>query len=84
MTERASHNADGSLRPMMLSELIQLAQNALKVRGDMHVWISATVRTYDDTTVENAPAESVMVDESYLPGTYWKDSGKLAFVLVGN
>lgn len=87
MKDRATHDAKGNLLPMMLSELIEAAQDALREHGDMLVWTEGCIPGYDDNQEYSVPVEQLRVDRQNIArrSSYWIDD-KLqnAFVLIGN
>lgn len=81
------HDAEGNLKPFMLSELIATAQTALKEHGDMIVWAEVEVLGRDDTERYSKPVSypPVVVDseagkEGY---TSWAKVSKKMFMIHG-
>lgn len=76
--------ADGSLKPLMLSDLIRVAQQALQEHGDMPVGVETCVIGYEYTADQSAPVsdEPTVSTPSWLD-CYWIGRFKQAFVLDG-
>lgn len=83
-----AHDKDGNLWPLMLSELITAAQEALAEHGDMVVWVEASRHGYDDTEVTTVPVGyPPIVDCSNLSERkhYWPDRGYVkTFIVSGS
>ena len=77
---------EGNLCPLMLSNLIAIAQTALAKYGDMPVWVHASSFRHDDIiTVVSPVSESPIVNETNLSRIYnyldWAEKYRLSFVI---
>jgi hypothetical protein len=78
------YDENGNLTPLMLSDLIRQAQEALEKHGDMILWVETEESGYDDTERHSLPAQHAeVVFKPNLHG-YWqgKDYDK-AFTILG-
>ena len=79
-----SHDKEGNLLPMMLSELSKTVQEALDEHGDMPVGVETYVLGYSYNEDHRLPVSGPpeVISPSWL-GSYWKGEFKQAFVLYG-
>lgn len=75
----------GNLKPLMLSELIAIAQKALATHGDMPVGVCTCVPGYDDNEEHNLPvSDPPCVEHMRWMSSYWIDRNyKKAFSISG-
>ena len=83
-----THDKDGNLVPLMLSQLIATAQAALDTHGDMICWLEASDLGYDDTIEISVPlstAPEVVNRNVAKSRSYWLDQDfPKTFVISGS
>jgi hypothetical protein len=75
---------DGNLVPLMLSDLIRIAQAALTEHGDVPVWVETCVGGYEYNEEHSLPvSDPPMVTRARSLGAYWPGKFSQAFVIEG-
>jgi len=75
---------DGNLTPLMLSDLIKIAQEAIKIHGDMPVGVETCVAGYDTNEEHSLPvSDTPNVTRPDWIKKYWIGKFQMAFVLDG-
>lgn len=79
-----AHDKDGNLLPLMLSDLIRVAQAALQQHGDIPVWVQTTVAGYERDVCHSVPAsDPPEVGRGRSMDRYWPGRFDRAFVIDG-
>jgi hypothetical protein len=79
-----AHDKDGNLLPLMLSELIRVAQEALATHGDMPVWVETCVVGSEYNEWHRLPvSDPPEVTVAHSHNRYWPGKFPRAFVLDG-
>lgn len=85
MAAHESHDADGNLLPLMLSELIAHAQRSIAEHGDMPLWVTTQVLGYDDTVTHESPvAYDPDVVDGAISRNYWRDKYAKFYRIFGS
>lgn len=76
---------NGVLIPLMLSELITLAQIVFNENGDMPVGVETCVSAYDDNEYHSLPVSVLpLIKTPRWTLDYWPGKFNQAFVIEGN
>lgn len=79
-----AHDKDGNLLPLMVSDLIRIAQAALDEHGDVPVWVETCVPGYEFNEEHSLPvSDPPTVTSARSLSSYWPGKFSRAFVLDG-
>lgn len=77
-----AYDKDGNLLPLMLSDLIRIAQAALDEHGDLPVWVETCVPRREFNEEHSLPvSDPPTVIHPLSLSSYWPEQFSLAFVL---
>ena len=77
-----AHDKDGNLLPLMLSDLIRVAQAALDAHGDVPVWVETCMPGYEHNEDHSLPvSDPPTVTYARSLSGYWEGKYSQAFVL---